>query len=221
MTISLPIPGSVVISTYDELTDALSRYLNRSDLSSEIQGFVANCESAMNRRLAQNPVLPMHVVDEIELASEYVVLPLRLLKVDEIDIPGYWPVLPTAPQNIAALKTEALPHDAPRYYAQIGDKVRLYPAPESSVTANIIYFERIPQLTEESQTNWVIRDHGDAYLFGCLFYSHFFEDDPQKREFCLGAFDTVMNEILTAYPVQTDRRPLRSEVGMLTRTCLA
>jgi len=221
MTISLPIPGSVIISTYDELTSALSRYLNRSDLASEYAGFITNCEAAMNRRLAQNPVLPMHVVSELTLTSEYVDLPLRLLKIDEIDIPDYWPVLSVAPQNIASLRSEGRTAEAPRYYTQIGGKVRFYPAPTSSLTANIIYYERIPQLNETSQTNWVIQDHSDAYLFGALFYSRFYEDDPAARDFCLQAFDTVLDQVLTAYPTQTDNAPLRADVGLLTRTCFA
>lgn len=222
MSISLPVPGDTVVTTYNELRDEISAYMNRSDLTAQFPGWVHKVEEVMNRRLALSPVLPMHVVTPLTLATEYVELPLRILKIDEIDVPDYWSISFVDSRNIASLKDDTADSTLPpRYYTQIGSKIRLCPAPQTTFTANLIYFEKIPQLTEISQTNWVIEDHSDAYLFGVLAYGRFFEDDPQLRDFCLATFNDMLNGILEAYPTQTDHSPLRSDIGLLHRYYLA
>jgi hypothetical protein len=220
MSISLPVPGDTVVTTYNELRDEISAYMNRSDLTAQFPGWVHKVEEVMNRRLALSPVLPMHVVTSLTLSTEYVELPLRILKIDEIDVPDYWSISYVDSRNIASLKDDtADPALPPRYYTQIGSKIRLCPAPQTSFTANLIYFEKIPQLTEISQTNWLIQDHSDAYLFGVLAYGRFFEDDPQLRDFCMATFNDMLDGILAAYPTATDSTPLRCDVGLLTRWC--
>ena len=104
MSISLPVPGDTVVTTYNELRDELSAYLNRSDLTSQFAGWIFKVEAEMNRRFAQSPVLPMHVVTPLTLATEYVDLPLSLIKIDELDVPDYWSIDFVDSRNIAALK---------------------------------------------------------------------------------------------------------------------
>jgi len=233
MTISLPIPLAAVVNTYDELVLAIARYCNRSDMEIMIPSFIATCEAEMNRRLALKPVIPMHTVTTLALSDEYIAAPLDMIDVDEMEVADYWQLLSTAPQNMARMKADeaaartqylgALGTSVapPRYYARVGAQFRLFPAPETAFTANLVYWARIPSLTYDSQSNWLLTDHPDAYLSGVMSYAKAYEDDPPARDFWINLFDTVMNKILDAYPTRPDNAPLKADVGLRRRTCFA
>lgn len=235
MTVALPIPSAAALTSYDELVTTIGLYMNRSDLTDIIPSFVATCEAEMNRRLALKPVRPMHVRSTLSLSSEYIAAPVDILDIDEMEVAGYWQVLSTSPQNMARMKEDLTAYLAqlqgvygtslvpPKYYAQVGAQLRLFPAPEVSFTADIVYWERLSALTSDNQSNWLLEDHPDAYLTGVLSYGYAYEKNPESRDFWLNLFDTVMEKVLAAYPSRPDNAPLVSEIGAgrLARSVLA
>jgi hypothetical protein len=60
------------------------------------------------------------------------------------------------------------PKGTPRVYTIISNSIALLPAPAQSVTLEIAYYEQIPALTAESQSNWLLKRSPDLYLYGSL-----------------------------------------------------
>src|SRR5262249_30980991 len=56
----------------------------------------------------------------------------------------------------------------PLFYAVIGSAVQLAPSPDTSYTAEMVYWAKIPALSGTNPTNWLLTKNPDAYLFGTL-----------------------------------------------------
>jgi hypothetical protein len=62
----------------------------------------------------------------------------------------------------------------PRYYTVYGGHgatgafLQLGPAPDTGGTVVLNYMRDLPPLSNDAPSNWLLRDHGDAYLFGSL-----------------------------------------------------
>lgn len=69
----------------------------------------------------------------------------------------------------------------PKYCTIIGDEFRFLPVPSDSYTADLVYWQGVPALTDGSDTNWILTKHPDAYLYGCLMHAAaFLKDFDQK-----------------------------------------
>lgn len=231
MTTALPITSATNIATFDDLVTVIGSYMNDDAFADISAVFVTTTEAEMNRRLALKPVRPMHIKASLTIDGEYVDAPTGTLDIDSIEVPDYWKIDPSTPQNLALLQQERQAYLAslgsgtsivpPKYYAWIGSQFRFFPAPDDDFTATIIYWEKLPALSASNQTNWMLSDHPDAYLTGCLAWASAYQPDEQKRDFWLGMFDQIMERVLSSYPSRPNMTPLRSDVGLMNRPVLA
>ena len=59
----------------------------------------------------------------------------------------------------------------PYYFTVIGgssNQLEVVPSPDDTYTSSIVYYTRIPALTDSATTNWLLTAHPDIYLFGTL-----------------------------------------------------
>jgi hypothetical protein len=56
----------------------------------------------------------------------------------------------------------------PAKYTLHGRELRLGPGPSGDVQIEILYQTGVPPLSEAAPTNWLLREHPDAYLYGTL-----------------------------------------------------
>jgi hypothetical protein len=60
-----------------------------------------------------------------------------------------------------------------------GDTFYLYPSGESDGTLTLIYYQKIPALASDNETNWLLTAHPDLYLFGSLVEANAFTQDEK------------------------------------------
>ena len=84
-------------------------------------------------------------------------------------------------------------------YTIEGDVITLAPAPTAGapVTLDIVYFARFDTLTNPSDTNWLLTNHYDAYLWAILNAAAIFLEDTELQIKYTGLFDAVVNDIRT------------------------
>lgn len=182
-----------VISTYGTLKSEMADYLNRTDLTARIPGFVQRVEDDLSR-------IP-HVEYESDptslvLNSALVTLPtdckeIKSLYFDDGTRSGEIGVY--SPQELANLKRDVYGVTAgvPRAVSVVsnGTKLQVTPTPDQSYTATMIYRVKLTRLTTgtDSGTNWVLTSHSDIYLFGGLLQAMpFLKNDariPTWKEF--------------------------------------
>lgn len=154
------------ITTYSELQTAVARWLKRSDLDSQIPDFITFCEADFNRnlRLQTMETRVTATLDEQyeDLPDDY--LEMRRLKITGVDGKPLQYCPPEA-------QTLSNPDDAVGStvtYSIIGTEIEFSRPPNGSYSMEMVYYKRIPALSDDEPTNWMLGNCPDLYLFGTL-----------------------------------------------------
>ena len=59
----------------------------------------------------------------------------------------------------------------PRYYAHSEGQFEVFPTPDGSYAAELLYIQQIPSLSDSATTNWLLTSYPDIYLYGSLLNS--------------------------------------------------
>jgi|TARA_R100000005_G_C4941099_1_gene165570 hypothetical protein len=181
--------------TYSELKTRIASYLNRSDLTSELDGFIDQTEAELNRRLrAADMVKRATATAELQ----YLSLPTDWLEVINVEITSndFKPVLQ---QSIESLDVHRAANDnitgQPIFYAIVDNTMEFSPKPDKEYTLQLTYYEKIAALSDSNTSNFVSNNHPDVYLYGALKHASLFlmEDDRAARFSAL--FEKALEEI--------------------------
>jgi hypothetical protein len=167
----------MAITTYAELQTALANWLNRSDLTSRIPEFIALAEADMNRQLrTQDQITSLSAT----AATASVTLPTDFLEalyvtLGDDDIGGDIRQSDLTGNKIVYDATSAGP---PKNYAIAGSTL-YFSRWSESMTYGLIYYAKIPALTDSNTTNWLLTKAPDAYLYGALTHAspYLMDDD--------------------------------------------
>jgi hypothetical protein len=159
------------IKTYDDLTSAMADWLNRGDLVAQVPAFVALFEAEYNadeRGRIQKSV----VISTADVAGEYVPVPSDYIQMQNLRVPGSQcnpdGLDLLTPQQINWFRERYSTANEPRYYAIIGQQIQLLPIPDQQYTLEMQYFAKLPSLSTSNETNWLLNDHPNLYLYGSL-----------------------------------------------------
>ncbi len=198
----------MTLTTYSGLSTGVYRRLNRTAVTADYNDALELAEAEINRRLALAPVRPQHSVSTASITGEYIATPTDILDVDSFELSATGDrLLATTPQNMETMFETDDATGQPRYYAQVGVQFRFYPAPDTTYTASLIYWAKVPGLTSVATTNWLSLAHPDVYFHGTL--AHLAQEyfDEKMAEVQANLFDNALQKVLSAYPRRPDRSP--------------
>ena len=75
------------------------------------------------------------------------------------------------PEEISERRSVLNSTGRPLYFTVIGGstgQLEVLPSPDSTYTSSIVYYTKIPALTDSATTNWLLSSHPDIYLYGLL-----------------------------------------------------
>tara|TARA_R100000808_G_scaffold14039_1_gene33508 strand:- start:1439 stop:2080 length:642 start_codon:yes stop_codon:yes gene_type:complete len=158
----------VAITSYTTLISAVKTYLNRSDISDDqVKEFISLAEASFNRVLRTRNQLTRSTSD---VSTQFVTQPTDLLELYNIQLNSD-PIVRLEQVSLSAmdaLKAASSTTGKPLYFAITGSDLELYPAPDTSYEIEVIYYATIDPLTTSAETNFLITNHPDLYLFGSL-----------------------------------------------------
>tara|TARA_Y100001963_G_scaffold157296_1_gene253188 strand:- start:3002 stop:3643 length:642 start_codon:yes stop_codon:yes gene_type:complete len=158
----------VAITSYTTLISAVKTYLNRSDISDDqVKEFISLAEASFNRVLRTRNQLTRSTSD---VSTQFVTQPTDLLELYNIQLNSD-PIVRLEQVSLSAmdtLKSASSTTGKPLYFAITGTDLELYPAPDASYEIEVIYYATIDPLTTDAETNFLITNHPDLYLFGSL-----------------------------------------------------
>lgn len=226
----------MALSTYAQLIESVSAWLDGSDLGGREADLIALCEEELNARLASALqqgafIRPMAERSTLTIDAEYVDLPdANMVSPISIEISGLsipWEVRFTSAQRLVALKADedgerhrveaAAGVAVPSFYTLIGGQMRFYPTPEQSFPAVLTRFSRVPALSNEVASNWVLASHRNAYLYGALAQAEFFGWNDARMANIATLFAQAVDGIVVRYPAPVDRAVLCSELPAFGR----
>lgn len=166
MSIAIPTyaPGS--ISNYSELVTEIRDMMDDDDYSQEaIDRACRKAEAEFNRTL-RTPDMETRAV--FTVTEEITALPADFLEMRFIFVEGM-PDAPLASMSPAAmLQTYYGRSGMPMAYTIEGNGIRVGPVGTAAV--EMVYYQRIPGLTDAQVSNWLLRKHPDLYVAGVLYH---------------------------------------------------
>jgi len=163
------------ISTYTELSDALTNWLHRADLTSHIPEFIAMGEAHLNRKLRVKEMEASATVTPSQ-SVRYVALPTGYMEQIAFTDDYGDPLTEVDPERLEQL---AYGIGAQRpYYYRISSRIDFEAVADTAYSYTLRYRKRLDLATD--LTNSVLTNHPDAYLYASLMQSApFIRDDAQ------------------------------------------
>jgi hypothetical protein len=158
----------MALDTFAGLKATIADYLNRDDLTAIIPSFITIAEAKFNRKLRTRQMIK-RANGQIETA--FFAYPADWLQAKEFQ-------LNTNPIVRLQFVTEAYGDELkanryvsigqPAYYTITGTQLEFIPAPDSTYSAELTYYAKIPALSDANTSNWLLAYAPDLYLYGAL-----------------------------------------------------
>ena len=187
----------MALSTYSELKTSIANFLNRSDLTTEIQDdFIKLTEADFNSKLR---VRKMIAQSTLTIDSETEALPTGFLQVRDFYILSgstKYPLRYMTPSQMDQVKGTSVT-GIPQAYTILGDTFRFTPKPDSTYTGYINYYKKFDALSDTNTTNFILTDHPAIYLYGSLFHAANFLGgiNPQQVQSWTQMYATAMERL--------------------------
>lgn len=179
----------MAITTYDELQTAISTWTGDTFTAAQAEEIIALVESRLNRLLRTQE---METRATASTSGEYLILPDDFLEQRSIEIGGDKQLEFVSPAHMAGYPTES---GEPCYYTVTDGQFRFHPVPTSTYSVEVVYYKKIPALSDSNTSNWVLANHPDLYLAMCLSLAEVFGwNDPRAAGFKASAAE-IINEI--------------------------
>ena len=172
----------MAITTYDELKASIANWLNRDDLAAVIPDFIALAEAGINRDLRHYKMIERA---DATLDSRYVQIPADWMETVRFSITSgstYRIELVSRDDMIEYRQKTLNASGRPRFYANIGDTIEVFPTPDAEYGMQLQYYAKTPALSDTNADNWLLRDAPDVYLYGALVQSApYLQDDARTQ----------------------------------------
>lgn len=188
----------MTITTYATLKTAIADFLNRDDLTSVIPTFIALAEADMQRKLRH---WRMEVRATASLDTQFSAIPA-----DWVETIRFY--LTTGETSRLELISQAEMIDRkqadgnvngrPSYYAMTGAQFELYPIPDGIYASELLYFAKIPALSDSATTNWLLTNAPDAYLYGALIHSAPYLKDDARIQVWAALYQSAIDNLNTS-----------------------
>jgi hypothetical protein len=156
----------MALASYNDLVSTVESYLARSDLTSVIPTFVMLAQQRMSRDLRTREMLKVVTTTATDSTVQ---LPIDFLEMRELHFQGNPPITleyesPDKFFRDMLTTTSGLPY----YYTIIGYEFQFAPAPDSSMTLQMLYYAEPEFITSTTSTNLYIANYPDALLYATL-----------------------------------------------------
>ena len=161
------------VMTYDSLNSTVLQYLERQDQSvvNAIPTFITLCEFEIAQEIKTLGQLSV-VTSNMSASNPVIQKPARWRKTVSMTILGATEATPVLLRKFEYLKTywpNVTLTGLPEFYSDIDyDHWYFAPTPDQAYSFEVLYYERIPPLSSENQTNWLTQNAPNAMLYGTL-----------------------------------------------------
>lgn len=181
-------------TTYSGLLSDIADHLNREDLTLKIPGFIRRVEERLNRILR---VPEMEETTTLTTDAERIDLPTDFRQARALYLDTD-PRQELEPVTLGTLRTKYAQQitGKPECYAISGSEIVFGPAPDDEYDAILSYYQEIPAISSESETNWLISAHYSIYLYGALVMAEAYIWDDERLPLWKSAWDEALDELM-------------------------
>lgn len=170
----------MALTNYAELKSSIADFLNRDDLTSVIPTFISLAEAQFARDL-RHYKMENRATGTID--SQFMTKPGDWLETIRINITtsNTRPLDLLSAQAMVDKRANHLDTTGiPRYYRHSENQFEFFPSPDGSYGVELLYYQRVPALSDSVTTNWLLTEAPDAYLYGSLVHSAPYLSEDQR-----------------------------------------
>jgi hypothetical protein len=180
------------ITTYSELQTAIASWLGHGLFTANIPDFIDLFESVANRRLRTRF---QETTSTVTMTGGSGALPADFLQQRRVTWAGSTKVELdyVEPSYIQS----AYPTDAagtPQVYTIEGSTIYVRPSSDTNLT--LVYYAKIPALSDSATTNWLLTSHPDLYLFGSMVEAENFGVNDDRMPMWKARRDEIFEELI-------------------------
>ncbi len=158
----------MAIATYDELKTAIADFLNRDDLTAIIPTFISLAEAQIARDL-RHWKQEKRVTTSVD--ERYENLPNDWLEIKLVALSTGKMLQTVSASEMSERRSQSDIAAEPRLVRMTADQIELYPTPSTATDISMLYYARIPALSDADPSNWLLTDAPDVLLYGSLVHS--------------------------------------------------
>jgi len=159
----------MALNNFANLQSSIANWLARDDLTTEIPDFISLCEAEFNRELR---IRNMETTVSVTINAEQVALPTGFLGVRSFFLNNNGKTKLTYITPYQQFDTQGSSRaGTPQAYSIEGSNFRFSPTPDTSYTANLVYFKAFDSLSTSTTTNHILTNHPAVYLYGSLYHA--------------------------------------------------
>ncbi len=202
----------MAITTYAQLKASIEAWLNRDDLDQYVGDFIALFEATFERTARVREMLVRAVtVPAADEPREN--LPGDFLELKAIQFnasPVVVPEFASAAWIRNYRRYTGAESGVPRYFTIEGGQL-LFERTPNATELEILYYQKLPRLSDEQTSNWLLAAHPDIYLYGALVHSAPFLKDDERIALWAGLLEKAMTELRSADGrAQANSAPVRA-----------
>ena len=192
----------MAITTYSELKTAIADFLNRDDLTAIIPTFISLAEAQIARDV-RHWKQEKRVTTSVD--ERYENLPNDWLEIKLVALTTGKMLQTVSTAEMAQRRETSNAAGELRYIRMTADQIEFYPTPSAATDISMLYYARIPALSDTDTSNWLLTDAPDVLLYGALVHSAPYLTDDQRT--------TVWSAL---YQSGVDKLNLENDKGRIT-----
>lgn len=170
----------MAIDTFANLKASIADFLNRDDLTSVIADFVTLAEARMQRDLSDHYLRQARTTFTVD--GQFEDVPADFFSPVRISLQGKHRPLELMSLHEIQARRDGCDDETgePLFYAINGGDFEFWPTPNDTYTADLLYVQTIPALSDSNTSNWVLSQGPDVYLYGSLIQSAPYLRDDER-----------------------------------------
>jgi|TARA_R110002012_G_scaffold63579_1_gene167244 hypothetical protein len=197
----------MAMTTYAELQSTIADWLNRDDLTNVIPDFITLAEAQFNRSIRHRKMVERATAT---LNSRYSATPGDWLQTVQLHLQTD-PIQPleyVTEEGINEHRSQSSASGRPKYFTMVGTEYEVYPAPDDSYVAEVVYYAKVTPLSDSNTSNWLLDLSPDIYLYGALIQSAPYLKDDER----LAVWASIYQKLIEDMNVSDERS--RGQVSM-------
>lgn len=179
----------MALDSYDNFKAAVIRFTGRNDIADVIDDAL----SIADAQIYANDVQPLRIREmetrataTASTSSRFLALPDGFLKMRRLKLQ-----LALGDHDVRYMAPEQLEVDGdsgmPRFFT-VTSELEFERTPDSAYTLEMQYFKRLTVISDANQTNDILTNYPNIYLFGVMYVLKQFEADEQLAQYYYGEF---------------------------------
>lgn len=187
----------MAITTYAELKSAIADWLNRDDLDAVIPNFISLAEAHFNRTMRHRKMVTR---SDATLDTPYFAVPADWLENIrfQLNTNPVTPLLYVTPEQAAEERQKYNASGQPLFFSMVGEQFQVVPSPDTSYDAELLYYAKIPALSDSNTTNWLLTESPDVYLYGSLVQSAPYLKEDERISVWAGLYQQFVDDMMLA-----------------------